>query len=283
MSSAQETALATVEVLENILLSLDIQTILTSAQRVCHKWRDLVTTSPYVQKHIFFQPDWDQKHKQQNPLLASIFPGWFSHDHTIPREKMEDQGTLDIESEGIKSSIDLDQPDVKASFKHQDASWRHMLVQQPPVLDLVQFRVESSRGGSWLGGPYLYGLDVEDTSVKDLYSQALAISNPLRMDDFVDWVPWLGVDEFHRRMILWDDKDVQIPSEFEYYSFDQEEKRRLREALETFGIIAVRYYVVQCAMGSNHGPRMMKRRFLSPSSEIRHGPTRVKRFKRSHQ
>lgn len=283
MSSAQETALVTMEILENILLSLDIQSILTSAQRVCHKWRDLVSTSPSIQKHIFFQPDWDQKHKQQNPLLASIFPGWFSPDHTIPRAEIEDRGTLDIGSEGIKSSIDLNQPDVKASFKHKDASWRRMLVQQPPVLDLVLFRVGSSRGGSWLDGSHLYDLDVEDTSVKDLYSQALAISNPLRMDDFVDWVPWLGVEQFHRRMILWDDGDVQIPSEFEYHSFDKEEKCRLREALETFGMIAVKYYVVQCAMGSNHGPFMGKRRFLSPSPEIRHESTRVKRFKRSHQ
>jgi hypothetical protein len=96
---------------------------------VYHKWRDLVSTSPSIQKHIFFQPDWDQKHKQQNPLLASIFPGWFSPDHTIPRAELKIGALLILALEGIKSSIDLNQPDVKASFKHKDASWRRMLVQ----------------------------------------------------------------------------------------------------------------------------------------------------------
>jgi hypothetical protein len=72
MISAQDIALATVEVLENILLSLDIKSILTSAQRVSHSWEGVISTSLSLQKHIFLQPEWNGKHKERYNILATF-------------------------------------------------------------------------------------------------------------------------------------------------------------------------------------------------------------------
>ena len=46
--------LATPEVLEMILLHTDMRTLLTSCQRVCRDWRNLITKSPSIQKALFF-------------------------------------------------------------------------------------------------------------------------------------------------------------------------------------------------------------------------------------
>lgn len=160
MESAQGTALATVEVLENMLLRLDLKSILTSAQRVCHSWHDLVSTSPSLQKHLYFQPDWQRRHKNRNPLLAKHFPGWFPS--TEPQlERATEHGIIKSGHLGTESDFEnltLAQPDKNASFMWKNASWRRMLVQQPPILDLAIFKVSSARGGKFIRGPYIQEL-----------------------------------------------------------------------------------------------------------------------------
>ncbi|OJJ30464.1 hypothetical protein ASPWEDRAFT_46060 [Aspergillus wentii DTO 134E9] len=44
------------EILENILLHTDMCTLLTSAQRVCHHWHNLITESHNLQAALFFKP-----------------------------------------------------------------------------------------------------------------------------------------------------------------------------------------------------------------------------------
>ncbi|RAL07911.1 uncharacterized protein BO97DRAFT_446502 [Aspergillus homomorphus CBS 101889] len=85
MATAQSSALATVEILESILLHLDIQFILTSAQRKSERKEE---TGPY----------------------------------------------------GVTSRWDLDDPAQKACFTRRTASWRRMLVRQPPILGAIFFK-----------------------------------------------------------------------------------------------------------------------------------------------
>ncbi|KAJ5360710.1 hypothetical protein N7517_009901 [Penicillium concentricum] len=236
--TAQDTALGTMEVLENILLHLDLKCILTSAQRVCHQWQDLISTSPSLQKHLFFQPDWDREDKQRNPLLAEIFPDWFP-DFPTPAKRRKDHG------------IEIGPDDIKPS-------WKRMLIQQPPIRDIIFFMVKSARGGKWLGGPYT-------KTVEDSRTHWFSVTDPLTMDDFIYTVPDLGED-LDETMVLWDNEDHQIPSEFHDYSFNDKERRFLRGALEECGMILLEYAVMQCGKGLSVVGRR-KRKFGTPFFE----------------
>lgn len=250
MESAQDTALATVEVLENILLSLDLQSTLTSAQRVCHSWHDLVSTSPSLQKHLYFQPDWQRRHKHRNPLLAKLFPGWFPS--AEPQlERVIEHGIIEsgyLGSESDFENLTLAQPDKNASFMWKNASWRRMLVQQPPILDLAIFRVKSARGGKSMRGPYIQEMLQADISVEDLYSQSLAAPNPLRMDLFFDQVIHTNGAIPTCWMTMWynGDREAQVPSAIGSYKFKEEGKRMLRETVELYEMGLVVYQTQQC-------------------------------------
>ncbi|KAJ7609186.1 hypothetical protein DFH06DRAFT_898006, partial [Mycena polygramma] len=123
MSSAEE-VLSTPELLELILWHLPMRTLLVAAPLVSKTWH-AVTLSPILQQALFFQPDPAfASHPIQNPLLAELFPPFF-----MP----------------IAAAVNYWQwPDTKAirampwakapdAFRRAEASWRRMLVRQPPV------------------------------------------------------------------------------------------------------------------------------------------------------
>ncbi|KAK6068895.1 F-box domain-containing protein [Seiridium cupressi] len=149
----------TLELLECILVNLDMRTLLVSAQRVCRTWHSLINTSPALQVALFFKPDgsWDVQrghdHEagggsqdvgktrggsvRKNPLLASLFPAWFDDyvspgpedSHSAPRAVYRSQSKPPPYTEFAG------QPFAKNSevFMRRTASWRRMLVQQPPA------------------------------------------------------------------------------------------------------------------------------------------------------
>jgi hypothetical protein len=57
-------------------------TTLTSCQRVCRDWRNLITKSPSIQKALFFTPikesEWGAEEKVPNLLRAEMFLTIFS-------------------------------------------------------------------------------------------------------------------------------------------------------------------------------------------------------------
>ncbi|KAJ5836875.1 hypothetical protein N7447_002901 [Penicillium robsamsonii] len=227
--TAQDTALGTLEVLENILLHLDLKYILTSAQRVCHRWQDLISTSPSLQKYLFFQPDWDREDRQRNPLLAEIFPDWFPDFPTSEKQ---------CKSHGIETGTS----DIKSS-------WKRMLVQQPPIRDIIFFLVQSGRGGTCLRGPYT-------KTVEDSRTHWFSVTDPLTMNDFIRQVP---CGSLRKTMVLWDNEDHKIPSEFQHYSFNKKERQFLQGALEECGMILLEFTVIQCGKGHSGGARRRKR------------------------
>ncbi|KAJ5181095.1 hypothetical protein N7491_000650 [Penicillium cf. griseofulvum] len=236
----QDTALETAEVLENILLYLDFKSILTSAQRVCHSWQDLISTSPSLQKQLFFRPDWARKDKERNPLLAEIFPGWFPDLPTSEKQCAD----LHIKDHGIEIGPDA-----------TESSWNRMLIQQTPIINIICFILSSSRGGTLLSGPYT-------TTGEDSRAHWFSVSDPLRVSDLLCQVPNL-----HETMVLWDNEDHHIPSEFQYHLFNKQESPILQGALEECGIILLKYKVVQCAFGVS-GCGRLKRQRLNPKKRI---------------
>ncbi|GIC91570.1 F-box domain protein [Aspergillus udagawae] len=124
MAESQRLVLSTPELLEYVLLYLDVQSLLTSAQRVCRSWTRLIQTSPRLQQALFFKPippEWCPE-KLINPLLARHFTG------LLPAS-MDPYGVRD----GSLRHPWSKQSDRCQKFFRREASWRRMLVQQPPA------------------------------------------------------------------------------------------------------------------------------------------------------
>ncbi|KAJ5175123.1 uncharacterized protein N7482_001000 [Penicillium canariense] len=139
-SSATNRVFATPEVLEIVLLQMDMRTLLTSAQRVCRGWMDLITKSPAIQKALFFTPikesEWGNGAKTLNPLLADLFPSIF------PAKTRESPNPLTF------SNLKMTQtPTNMFPFVRGDASWRKMLIQQPPISEFGVLSLTHGRGG----------------------------------------------------------------------------------------------------------------------------------------
>ncbi|RAH72407.1 F-box protein [Aspergillus aculeatinus CBS 121060] len=277
MSTAQTKALTTVEILETILLHVDIQSLLTSAQRVCHAWHDLIST-PSLQKHLFLTPDWERPQPQRNPLLVHVFPGWFIIEHGVDPDYRKKVGR-----DGLNPRWDLTQPDQKASFIRKDASWRRMLVQQPPIRGLISFTRRSALGGDSIEGlPYIEhddededeedaDADAEDGEDADDDEDAPAPAAPADDDDLDDDIdgdedlsPFtVGPPTEPLRMgklveeapstslhadVLWDTKDYRLHRDMLLRS-RKRDIRVLRSALRRSGMIVLLTEIVQCAMG----------------------------------
>ncbi|KAJ6111315.1 hypothetical protein N7523_007376 [Penicillium sp. IBT 18751x] len=140
VSTLTPPALETPEVLEMILLQTDMRTLLTSCQRVCRDWRNLIIKSPSIQKALFFisikESEWGAGEKVPNPLLAEMFPTIFP---TKGDPDNRDFHFFDCAMTKDPASLDR--------FVWKDASWRRMLVQQPPISELGLFHIDSARGG----------------------------------------------------------------------------------------------------------------------------------------
>lgn len=134
--------LNTPEILEMILVQTDIRTLLTSAQRVCREWLNLITTSPSIQKVLYFTSIKDSNGKSNettlNPLLTEKFSPIF------PAKDRPDRYGFDFSD--LEWTKD---PSSLAPFVRADASWRKMLVQQPPIPELGLFGLfHAMRGDS---------------------------------------------------------------------------------------------------------------------------------------
>ncbi|KAB8259873.1 hypothetical protein BDV32DRAFT_138602 [Aspergillus pseudonomiae] len=165
--------ISTTELLEQILLHLDMQTLLVSAIRVCRAWNSLITTSPRLQRALFLLPEDDRDASNTNtiinPLLAKHFPPFFTpvYDIGCPfpiRGLAPDEGCYDYLFEDVSYNgmsnfksmpvyqvsmanndfIDHDGQDPNANAKAREnnpylrecASWRNMLTSQPPARKL---------------------------------------------------------------------------------------------------------------------------------------------------
>ncbi|KAJ5917420.1 hypothetical protein N7466_010974 [Penicillium verhagenii] len=135
-------ALNTMEILEMILVQTDMRTLLVSAQRVCHKWADLIAHSPSIQKTLFFTPiqesEWGTGIQIFNPILTKTINSSFPFNN-------EPDNWQDFRLSAFMMTKDHS---GVAAFTRKNASWRKMLVQQPPTPGIGILDTASSRGGT---------------------------------------------------------------------------------------------------------------------------------------
>ncbi|KAL1998093.1 hypothetical protein VTN02DRAFT_6876 [Thermoascus thermophilus] len=230
----------TPELLERILLHLDLRTLLTAAQRVCRAWTRLIASSPALQRALFFRPvpyelsgnnivTGKRKRKKgekvYNPLLAELFPPFFPRPTTPNRL---DQLDLDLDL--------ARNPTKQAAYLRRDASWRRMLVQQPPARSLSYIRVSQARGGqSWAR----FTIPVPGPG-----------DSGLRMNMLYDLLLLLGPGE-----VLWwgqlpmELAEEDLTDEDDEEDDDKELKRVFSRAATASDIAIYTTRVVQCAVG----------------------------------
>lgn len=130
--TAQSRALAVPEVLTLVLHELDMHTLLVSAQRVSRMWRAVIKETPSLQAKLFLTPISPKDNNLApvfNPLLATNFPTLIpKNDRTINQPaRFVDLTVLDI---ALHETI-------QSRYLRPEASWRHMLTQQPPAFTLA--------------------------------------------------------------------------------------------------------------------------------------------------
>ncbi|KAI0156102.1 hypothetical protein BJ166DRAFT_532155 [Pestalotiopsis sp. NC0098] len=123
------------EVAENILAHLSMKDLLL-AQRVSSGWKELIARSPVLQECLFFRPRQSEANRDMssdaiparelNPLLVEHMPMWFSTSQNKHYQSVRDAPW----AESVARLV----------FLRRDASWRRMLLAQPPftVFESVQ-------------------------------------------------------------------------------------------------------------------------------------------------
>ncbi|KAI0449557.1 hypothetical protein F5B21DRAFT_44683 [Xylaria acuta] len=136
MPSAIQAVLDIPELFQLILLQCDIRTLLTSARCVSHLWHSVIDSTPAIQEALFFRPNTRDNEPEPilNPLLVETFSLFF--DGGIHTRKSFDK--LPFANGGKNGCRD--------AFMRKDASWRRMLVRQPPVRTMGVWHWETSRG-----------------------------------------------------------------------------------------------------------------------------------------
>jgi len=165
-TTAHHNALAVPEILNLILEELDMKTLLVSAQRVCHLWRTIIEETPSLQQKLFLEPrnaKINNEIRTFNPLLATKFPTFIPENERSISQPVQ---CVDL------SSVDfIVHPEKQSTYLRPDASWRHMLTQQPPAFKLASItRVVNS-----------HGVDLMRSKVPPFYVKGL------RMGALFDW------------------------------------------------------------------------------------------------
>ncbi|KAJ6584380.1 hypothetical protein B0H19DRAFT_1104882 [Mycena capillaripes] len=143
MSPAQDTVLLTPELLELVLTHVPMRDLLVTASRVSKTWRAL-TLAPTLQRILFFQPDPSASSETtQNPLLVELFPPFFIPELMARDSERWEEGDWP-DANAIKAMPWSRAPDA---FRRREASWRRMLVAQPPARTMGVIERCHDRGG----------------------------------------------------------------------------------------------------------------------------------------
>lgn len=215
--AARQRVLNTTEILEQVLLHVDIKTLVTSGQRVCSLWHQLITTSPSLQEHLFLRPASKPVPEAINPLLAAKFPHWFPH-------KTGESGDpfTPFQPESLEA-YDLAREDANAAYKYEQASWRRMLPRQPPIWIFTRCTFRHGRFGNYTcfstvaqtGVTDITEEQVGDTTgdePKDANADTDVDSEPLRMECLYHLITG-GYGTCHSWLFVWNghhDKIVNI-------------------------------------------------------------------------
>lgn len=139
MSPACTRVFETPELLEAILARLPPRDLL-HAQRVSHGFQSIIKTSPKLQQALFFRPAPFKNSKSWtlNPLLRDLFLPWFIISEN--RWQLPEHDTLRL--------LDWSSSErTREAMLYSDASWRRMLLIQPPPKELLIDQYIHGQGG----------------------------------------------------------------------------------------------------------------------------------------
>ncbi|KAH1497477.1 hypothetical protein LV164_001707 [Aspergillus fumigatus] len=228
MAESQRLVLSTPELLENILLYLDVQSLLTSAQRVCRSWTRLIQTSLRLQQALFFQPIPPEKCREKllNPLLAKHFWNFF------PPAR---------DPSGVRECTYLLLSGPEASERRQkllrcEASWRRMLVQQPPA-SLAYVQATHTRGG-WIFKHYYLPCDAAPTT-HWVHGQVQMDLIGLRMNMLYDLVFESLLGGLRRHWICW---EAHMPPQFGPLVYLEEFMPLVEQAIQEADVVVIDHW-----------------------------------------
>ena len=152
-SHPSEKIFALPELFENVLLHMRIKDLLVNAQRVNRAWRDTINQSPKLKRALFFEPLPGRTVRRDH--------GDGPDDEAVWRREKSDIRGLIIQRnpfydllEEIGDRFFLDDDAAARAIRRRSASWRRMLVSQPPIDDFQGFvdDLDDQREAATLGG-----------------------------------------------------------------------------------------------------------------------------------
>ncbi|KAE8349094.1 hypothetical protein BDV28DRAFT_160783 [Aspergillus coremiiformis] len=183
------------EILEHILSQTEPQTLLTTAQQVCQTWHTLIQTSTLLQETLFFKPTkapQQQKPKRtRNPFLATkIWPDLFrKRPHSQPHHH----------STNYHYALPPADPTKEDLYLRPEASWRRMLVQQPPTSSIGVFVLDRK----WISCDE----DLSPVRIFEAEVEYLTLAH-------LHWSALMGsVLPLERVLVFWDHGDYYLPRE----------------------------------------------------------------------
>ncbi|KAJ7187308.1 hypothetical protein C8R46DRAFT_1059433 [Mycena filopes] len=182
MSTAQTNVLSAPELLELILAHLPMRDLLVVAPRVSKGW-NAVTLTPTVQRALFLTPDPTTLSTApvRNPLLMEIFPPFFA----AQAYRWSGAGTAD-------PIMKMPWSRAPEAFRRADASWRRMLVMQPPAETLLVTELCNAQLGDFRRAAQVQCAD--GLRMGELYDIAVPLIDRAVSSFHVRWPGHDGVD-----------------------------------------------------------------------------------------
>ncbi|KAL3601442.1 hypothetical protein FPOAC2_05701 [Fusarium poae] len=138
------------ELLHHVCTFMDIATLL-NAQLVSKHWHDMISTSPLLQQILYLQPRLFLNLKQPrvaNPLLLKHFEPIFKRRESLyRRDGILMESTLTVPGMSIANMKGGRK--VHKAFIRRGASWRKMLVAQPPITSVGYMHRVVNRTREW--------------------------------------------------------------------------------------------------------------------------------------
>ncbi|KAK4500209.1 hypothetical protein PRZ48_008395 [Zasmidium cellare] len=131
-STAAHRTFTVPEVLEMIFLPLSIPDLLSKIPRVCKHWKARVDSSVKLQRALFFKPSTDVMIKQQEEGMPGLcFELIQGSDKMWTYPIIANPFLFEISNDYLVSHADASR--MPKGIDRPEASWRRMLVTQPPM------------------------------------------------------------------------------------------------------------------------------------------------------
>lgn len=134
---ARDLVLATPELLEAILIHLPLSELLTTAQLVSVQFHDTIYSSASLQQALFFLSSTNSHVSKPCPLLHHCGTSTFIDKRSLHHDSQDSDGDFPwLVPEGLQPLVWQKYAQRYKAYTVKGASWRRMLVVQPPIKEL---------------------------------------------------------------------------------------------------------------------------------------------------